>query len=273
MATSPDHPELTFVQASGYTKGRPDGPPLWIVIHDMEAGESSTRAESTAAYFATGAGGRSVSSHYCADDDSVIQCVRLADVAWTVGNRPGNNRGINWELSGYARQTREQWLDPFGLAMFRQMAPYVRADAAEYGIPLRRCTVADLKAFRPGVTSHNDLRLAFGVTTHTDPGPNFPWDVFFQILEEGDMVTDAEIAKIAKASAQAVHNQRLGASDVTFAVAVQDTDRNVKALVARPASPPAVVDQAMLKAELMDPEFLAAVAKAVNDDAHRRSAE
>jgi N-acetyl-anhydromuramyl-L-alanine amidase AmpD len=187
MASSPDHPELNFVQAAGYSKGRPDGPPLWIVIHDMEAGESSDRAESTAVYFASGAGGRQVSSHYCADNNSIIQCVKLADVAWTVGNRPGNNRGINWELAGFARQTRAEWLDPFGRAMLGRMAPYVVADAAKYGIPIRRCTVDDLKAFRPGITSHNDLRLAFGVTTHTDPGPNFPWDVFMAYLEEAQM--------------------------------------------------------------------------------------
>jgi N-acetyl-anhydromuramyl-L-alanine amidase AmpD len=190
MATSPDHPELRFIQASGYTKGRPDGPPLWIVVHDMEAGESSDRAESTANYFATGSGGRQVSAHYCVDNNSVVQCVRLRDAAWTVGNRPGNFRGINWELSGFARQTPAQWLDEFGLAMFHRAAPIIRADAARYGIPLRRCTVADLKALRPGVTSHNDLRLAFGGTDHTDPGPNFPWDVFLRILEDDVLLTD-----------------------------------------------------------------------------------
>ena len=187
MATSPDHPELQFVQASGYTSGRPDGPPLWIVIHDMEANETPTTAENTAQYFATGAGGRDVSSHYCADDTSVVQCVRLADVAWTVGNRPGNNRGINWELSGFAAQTREQWLDPFGVAMFGQIAPIIRSDAAKYGIPLRRCTIDDLKAFRPGITSHNDLGVAFGGTDHTDPGPNFPWDYLLGLLGGDDM--------------------------------------------------------------------------------------
>ncbi|HEX6871665.1 MAG TPA: peptidoglycan recognition family protein [Micromonosporaceae bacterium] len=191
---SPDHPELAFVQAKGYTAGRPDGPPLWIVVHDMEAGESSTRAESTAAYFANPSDGRSVSSHYCVDDNSVVQCVRLADSAWTVGNRPGNNRGINWELSGYARQTRAEWLDAFGLAMFRQMRPYVQADAARFGIPLVRRTVAELQAFKPGITSHNDLRLAFGGTTHTDPGAAFPWDVFMAIITgEDDMaLTDRD---------------------------------------------------------------------------------
>src|SRR5688572_25504039 len=134
MPTSPDHPSLQFVQASGYTPGRPDGPPLWIVIHDMEAHETSTTAEGTAQYFATGAGGRSVSSHYTVDNNSVVHCVRLADVAWTVGNRPGNNRGINWELSGFASQSREQWLDPFGVAMVGQMAPIVQADSKRFGI-------------------------------------------------------------------------------------------------------------------------------------------
>lgn len=188
MATSPDHPELQFVQASGYTKGRPDGPPLWVVIHDMEANETDRTAEATATYFATGAGGRSVSSHYCADSNSVVQCVLLKDTAWTVGNRPGNYRGINWELSGFAAQTREQWLDPFGVAMFGQIAPIIRSDAARFGIPLERRTIAELKGFRPGITSHNDLGVAFGGTDHTDPGPGFPWDYLLSLLNgEDDM--------------------------------------------------------------------------------------
>ena len=182
MTASPDHPELTFVQASGYTKGRPDGPPLWIVIHDMEANETPTTAEATANYFATGAGGRSVSSHYCADNNSIVQCVLLQDTAWTVGNRPGNYRGINWELSGFAAQTREQWLDPFGVAMLGLCAPIMRSDATRYGIPLTRRSVAELRAFQPGITSHNDLGLAFGGTDHTDPGPNFPWDYLMSLL-------------------------------------------------------------------------------------------
>jgi len=179
---STDHPGLPFVQAKRYQPGRPDGPPLWVVIHDMEAHELPTTAENVANYFATLPDDRVVSAHYCADSNSVVQCVRLADTAYTVGNRAGNNRGINWELAGFASQTREQWLDDFGVAMLGQIAPIIRADAARYGIPLVRRSIAELKAFRPGVTSHNDLRLAFGVTSHTDPGPNFPWDYFMALL-------------------------------------------------------------------------------------------
>jgi hypothetical protein len=191
---SPDHPDLLFVQAKKYAKGRPDGSPLWIVVHDMEASETRLRAENTAHYFATLPDGRSVSSHYTADNDSVVQCVRLGDVAFTVGNRPGNYRGINWEFSGFAAQTREQWLDDFGKAMFAKAAPYIRADAAKYKIPLERRTVAELKARKPGVTSHNDLRLAFGNTTHTDPGPNYPWDYFMDLLNESDKTEGESMA-------------------------------------------------------------------------------
>ena len=182
MATSNDHAGLPFVQAEGYTRGRPDGPPIWIVIHTMEASETAQRAENTAAYFANPPDGRQVSSHYCADNDSVVQCVDLDDIAWTVGNRPGNYRGINWELSGFANQTRDQWLDPFGRAMLAQAAPLMKSDSARFGIPVRRCTVSDLQARKPGYTTHNDLRVAFGVTTHTDPGPNFPFDYLFSLI-------------------------------------------------------------------------------------------
>jgi hypothetical protein len=198
LAASPDHPNLPYVQAAGYTRGRPDGPPLWIVVHDMEASETSDRAEATAAYFANPSDGRSVSSHYCADVNSVVQCVRLRDSAWTVGNRPGNNRGINWEFAGFAQQSRAQWLDTYGRGMFRVAAPTIRADMATYGIPLRRCSIDDLRARRKGITSHNDLRIAFGTTTHTDPGPAFPWDVFLGILGEDDEMDAKEYAAILR---------------------------------------------------------------------------
>ena len=265
---SPDHPELRFVQAKGYTSGRPDGRPLWIVVHDMEATETATRAEATAAYFANPGDARSVSSHYCCDDTSVVQCVLLRDVAWTVGNRPGNNRGINWELSGFARQTREQWLDPFGLAMFAQMAPVVRADAAKYGIPLERRTVPELKAMRPGITSHNDLRLAFGGTTHTDPGPAFPWDVFLQIItgaEDDDMTPD-QAAKL-----QAIHSAIFnGGSSCGTVVAPENGLKESNSLINKSD---ALLERPPVVAAPLSPQDIVAIAKAVANELHRRTAD
>jgi hypothetical protein len=153
----------------------------------MEYPERPDAAEWTANYFATGAGGRSVSSHYSADATSVVQCVRLRDTAWTVGNRPGNNRGINWELAGYASQTREQWLDAFGRAMLERAAVIMRRDMAEYSIPARILTDAQVKAFVPGVTSHAQLGRVFGGSDHTDPGKGFPWDHLLTLLGGAEM--------------------------------------------------------------------------------------
>lgn len=180
---STDYPGIAFVQAEGFTAGRPDGPPLWIVWHDMEVDELPDRAENTAAYFANPTDGRQVSAHYCVDNNSAVQCVREQDVAWTVGNRPGNNRGVNFELAGRARQTRAQWLDPYGLAMFNIAAPIAAHSMTRWSIPNRWCTVADLRARRAGHTTHNDLRVAFGGTTHTDPGPNFPHDHVLAVVD------------------------------------------------------------------------------------------
>jgi N-acetyl-anhydromuramyl-L-alanine amidase AmpD len=204
MTTSPDHPELQFIQAENYTTGRPDGPPILVVMHTMEAHELPTTAESTARYFANPPDGRNVSAHYCCDNDSMVQCVLLKDSAWTAGSRYANNRGINVELAGFASQTAAQWADPFSVAMLQRAAPIIRADCAKYGIPIRRLTVPQLKAGLSGITSHNDCRLAFGGTTHTDPGPNFPWDFWLSLLKGEDMSTAAEYAHNADTATFAI---------------------------------------------------------------------
>lgn len=192
MATSNDYPGLRFIQAAGYTPGRRLGPPLWIVWHTMEASEFSGRALSTALYFADPGDGRQVSAHWCADDVEVIQCVDEDDTAWTVGNVPGNYRGLNMELSGRARQTRAEWLDPFGRQMFARCAPVVAHSMKRWGIPNAWRSQADLRDMRPGHTTHYDLGVVFGGTDHTDPGPAFPRDHVLAVVDqalEGDIMT------------------------------------------------------------------------------------
>jgi N-acetyl-anhydromuramyl-L-alanine amidase AmpD len=106
-----------------------------IVLHSMEAPEKGTTAESVAKYFAGGSGGRKASAHYCIDDDSIIQCVDCADVAYAAPN--ANSVGIHLELAGYARQSREEWLDAFGTAMLRNAARLcAEVLIPKYGIPV-----------------------------------------------------------------------------------------------------------------------------------------
>mgnify|MGYP003454440245 CR=1 FL=1 len=276
-----DHADIPFLQAEHYAKGRPDGPPLWIVWHTMEEDELADTAERVATFFAYNTGTRTVSAHYCADVDSIVQCVRLGDVAYTVGNRPGNYRGINIELAGRASQTAVQWADAYSQAMLKRMCVIVARDMARYSIPNRWCTVADLQARRPGHTTHNDLRVAFGGTTHTDPGTGFPRSQVLALVAGGqeDDVTPEELlnAPLASGSLPAYTTVaewlKGGRAAESLAKALLD---NMAELLAKPpvqSAPldPAVVDAAVAKA-LSNPAVLAAVAKAVNDDSARRQA-
>jgi len=76
----------------------------------------------------------------------------------------------------------------------------------EYKIPNRWCSIADLTARRGGHTTHNDLRIAFNVTTHTDPGPTFPRSLVLALVagEETDMsLTEAQDNALGEAWAVA----------------------------------------------------------------------
>lgn len=142
-----------------------------VVIHDMEAPELATTAEAVSRYFATTT--KRVSAHYNVDSDSAVQCVDEADVAY---HAPGaNHDGIGIEHAGYARQSAAEWADPYSRAMLREVsAPLVADICRRRNLPPVFVGVAGLRAGARGVTTHAAVSLAFGRTSHTDPGPNFP---------------------------------------------------------------------------------------------------
>src|SRR5690606_21196402 len=64
-------------------------------------------------------------------------------------------------------------------------------------IPPVRVTVEQMKANPQirGAYDHNQMRLAWGGTDHTDPGPNFPWDHLLRVWQdamEGDGMATAQ---------------------------------------------------------------------------------
>lgn len=155
-----------------------------IVLHSAEVGEFHSSAESVAAFFKNGPP-KPASAHYCVDDDSIVQCVRDKDIAF---HAPGvNQRSLGIEQAGYAKQTREEWLDPYGQRMLRLVARLVAAKAAEYQVPLVWLTPAELAAGQRGLCQHIDVTKAFPGkgAGHYDCGPNYPKDVVLQwALEE-----------------------------------------------------------------------------------------
>lgn len=154
-----------------------------IVIHSMEALERVTTAEACAGFFADPGmrNGKPIiaSAHFCADVDSIVQCVKVTDIAYAA---PGaNHNGIHIELAGYARQKPEEWGDAYSDAMLRNVAKLVAALGRIHQIPMAFCDVADLVAKKRGVTTHHAVSLAFRKSDHTDPGEHFPVGYFLDL--------------------------------------------------------------------------------------------
>jgi N-acetyl-anhydromuramyl-L-alanine amidase AmpD len=166
-----------FMQARFLKRFAGRRPIRLIVIHSMEAPEKGTTAEAVAKYFQSGQ--VKASAHLCIDNDSIIQCVPDNDIA---GAAPGaNHDGLHIELAGYARQTREEWLDDYGKAMLELAAQAAARWAVTYDIPIRQLTNFELGSHAPrGFVPHAQVSAVFKQSNHTDPGPAFPWDYFLQ---------------------------------------------------------------------------------------------
>jgi N-acetyl-anhydromuramyl-L-alanine amidase AmpD len=147
-----------------------------IVIHDMEAPENSNTAEAVARYFERGTA--VASAHLCIDSNSIVRCVNDEDIAY---HAPGaNHDGIGFELAGYARQTRAQWLDAYSKATLDNAAKAAAQYCLKYGIPIVHLTNQELQAGRKGFVGHVQVSQVYRKSSHSDPGGGFPWDYFLQ---------------------------------------------------------------------------------------------
>lgn len=174
---------MTFIQAQHvYPNGNR---PRWIVIHDMEYPETDGAARWCANYFA-GPNAPPKSAHYCIDASEVIQTADENDGTWHtpgfIGNIEVNRASIGIEHAGYAAQSRAQWLDAYSHRELERSAALVREIASRHGIPIRRLTPDQIRAGEPGIAGHHDFTIATGSGTHTDPGPNFPWDDYLEMV-------------------------------------------------------------------------------------------
>lgn len=156
-----------------------------IVIHDMEYPETNTAAADVAKYFADPKDDQGnpvkASAHICVDEAHIIQCVMDSDVAYAA---PGcNSDGIQVELAGYGKQSRGDWLDPYGLELINMAAHAVAQYLVKFDLPLAHLTNDQLKAGRAGIIGHYQASEVYHGSDHTDPGPNFPWDFFLDHVQ------------------------------------------------------------------------------------------
>jgi hypothetical protein len=117
------------------------------------------------------------SSHAICDNEALLTpaegCVPYDRAAWTL--RSGNLISENIEQVGWARWTRAEWLAHPGT--LENTARWLADRSKARGIPLVKLSPADVAAGKWGVIGHVDWTVGMKDGTHTDPGPNYPWDV------------------------------------------------------------------------------------------------
>lgn len=151
-----------------------------VCIHTTE-NAAGTPAENVANYQINS---RSGSYHVVVDSTGKRLRENTDDwITWSTGNQ-GNNLLLHISFVAYARWSRSEWLAQE--RMLRAGASVVAHWCKTYKFPVRHVGVAGL----PGITTHDATRV-WGSTDHTDPGPNFPWDVFLRYVNEAMSGTPA----------------------------------------------------------------------------------
>lgn len=183
---------------------------IGICIHTTE-NDPSTPAENVAQYQLNTESG---SYNTLADRRGLLQENSDDWITWSTGNK-GNTILLHLSFVARASMTRAQWLAEDD--MLRNGAWQVAQWCKRYGFPVKHAvTVSQL----PGITTHNATR-AWGFTDHTDPGPNFPWDVFLDYVNrEINGTTSApskenDMAELSGVSAAALNVVRIGVTALT----------------------------------------------------------
>src|SRR6476660_429646 len=172
------YPDLPQVQAA--SQGGLRSVTQTVIIH---ATDNTATAEQEGSYAARRTD--QVSAHFYVDNDSAVQAVDTAYVAYGVGPT-GNSRSVQFELCGLSNQISD--------ATMRYAAPLVARVCQEFAVPVRKITAADLLAGVRGICGHLDITNAWHESTHTDPGASFPWATFISYVQnaEADMGLTAQ---------------------------------------------------------------------------------
>jgi hypothetical protein len=156
-----------------------------VVIHTNEPGpdELTTGAEGLAAYTAAAHPTDYPAYHVVGDNDSAV---RTAGDGERVNGAGGVAEfALHYCLYGTARQTAQQWADPYSHAELVLAATIVRQWCDRYSLALDRITGGQLNSGR-GICGHGDVAAVFPNNAgHYDPGPAFPWGDFLTLVRSG----------------------------------------------------------------------------------------
>lgn len=172
-------PSITYHQGRNNYSDK-DGRHYGIAIHNTSNTASDTNEANYADHRTDG-----TSSHFYVDRDSVTQSLDTDAKAGHAGSANGNENAIAFELTGTNDKSRDWWLANIAWGQLGYVIAYILHNDPDFaGFQVRRASVSEMQS-NPKVRAfygHDDMRRAWGGTTHTDPGPNFPWDRLFDAV-------------------------------------------------------------------------------------------
>jgi hypothetical protein len=171
-------PKISKAHHGGANHGA-NGIVTCVVIHDEEYPLADNSAEQIASFFSTPSAKHGC-AHYIEDADSEQHVVPDNQIAY---HAPPNKGTIGIERDGYASWSQEQWLVPKAQRTTFRVAARTAEICVRFKLPPVWLGVADVKARKKGVTSHNNRSKAFGQSSHSDPGPAFPVNPFMQAVK------------------------------------------------------------------------------------------
>lgn len=175
-------PGTTYVQGRN-SYSDPDGKHYGIAIHNTSNDASATNEASYAARRTDG-----VSAHFYVDNTRVVQSLDTNARAGHAGSANGNGNAIAVEITGTNGKSRTWWENNVAWSELGRVLGYLIAKDPDYAdFQVRRASVAEMRS-TPKVKalySHDDMRRAWGGTTHTDPGEAFPWDRLIAAIKTG----------------------------------------------------------------------------------------
>lgn len=153
-----------------------------IFIHTQEGGGGDAAAEDLGNFIKNPANQVSYHRLFSQASDAgvtVVDCVDTGRASWSVLS--GNNRSINYCFAGSrASWTRAQWMKQSNA--IDVAAWFMVQDGKKYAIPLKivkpvyRGNDAVYEDRIPGISDHRYVTEVLDDGSHTDVGPNFPWD-------------------------------------------------------------------------------------------------
>ena len=159
-----------------------NGPVKYLVVHTAECAEYDGADVAVSGYLARTP---SASIHGTVDNNSYTPSVPESRVAWAASNPLINNHALQAEWAGRADQGESGWDDAFSRGQLDVAAELYGRWVREHGIPVRHGTPQDLRNGLPGFYGHHDSTLAWNNPDgHYDPGPDFPWDRFLDLVRQ-----------------------------------------------------------------------------------------